>query len=142
MEITVVRKWLTQKSTIGELSIDGKFECFTLEDVTLEVCQDPHKIDVAIPEGRYEVIIDFSDRFQRLMPHILDVPDYDGIRFHQGNTDKDTIGCLLLGISRGEDFIGGSHLAFEPFFEKLQEALKIEKCYVTITQQEIPHELA
>ena len=65
------------------------------------------------------------------MPHILDVPDFDGVRIHAGNTDKDTEGCLLLGGTwAGGDFVGNSRLTFEAFFTLLKEA---GSCSITIS---------
>jgi hypothetical protein len=123
MKLKVVRKWFTDKSTIGELFIDNVFECYTLEDVTRP---KGVKIDgkTAIPIGDYKIVVDFSNRFQKLMPHVLNVPGFEGIRIHAGNTDKDTEGCLLLGQSKGSDFIGSSKLALASFLSKLENGLK------------------
>lgn len=134
MEIKVIRKYFTDQSTIGEMSIDGGFECFTLEDVV----RADSKVAgaTAIPEGKYRVIIDYSNRFRRVMPHILDVPGFEGIRIHSGNTDKDTEGCILLGCSRGDDFIGQSQVAFTDFMKKLKAGLSDGSCFITITHEE------
>lgn len=128
MVIQVKRKRYTNRSTVGELWLDGKFECYTLEDEKREILGRP-VVDwkvagkTAIPVGTYDLVIDFSGRFQRLMPHILNVPGFTGIRVHSGNTDKDTEGCILLGQQNEVDFIGQSKLAFDAFFAKLQDAL-------------------
>ena len=110
------------KAAIGKISIDGVFECYSLEDRVR-----PHKIpgETAIPAGAYRVVIDFSNRFQRFMPHILDVPNFTGIRIHPGNTDQDTHGCILVGQThnlQGQDYIGQSRLAFDALFAKLEAA--------------------
>jgi hypothetical protein len=82
------------------------------------------KVDgqTAIPAGEYKVVIDMSTRFKRLMPHLLDVPMFTGIRIHAGNVSADTEGCLLLGRKRGENDVEESKLAFDAFFPKLQAA--------------------
>lgn len=120
------------KATIGSLFVNGMWECFTLEDKIRDV-----KIygETCIPEGTYQVVVDMSARFRRLMPHILNVPHFDGIRIHSGNTDADTAGCILLGRihRKGEDLIGESRLAYDAFFKKLQDALAVgESCEITI----------
>ena len=120
MNINVCREDYSSKSTIGKMYIDGVFECFTLEDVVRNGPKVPGA--TAIPAGSYNVIVDFSNRFQKDMPHILDVPGFEGIRIHSGNTDADTEGCILLGRNRAEDYVGESRLAFASFFPKLQAA--------------------
>lgn len=119
MKITVKRKIFTAKSTIGELYVDDVFECFTLEDVRRE-----KKIsgETCIPKGEYQVVINQSNRFKCLMPQILNVPSFDGIRIHSGNTDKDTHGCILVGLTKAPDFIGKSKEAYEKLFNKLNAA--------------------
>jgi hypothetical protein len=129
MNITVARKEFTEKSTIGDLLIDGEFECFTLED-----CVRPVKIKsmTAIPAGVYEVVINFSQRFKRPLPLLLKVPDFEGVRIHPGNTNADTEGCILVGRVKQPDFIGESRVAFEALFTKMQDAAAREKIFLEI----------
>lgn len=121
MELKLERKTFTDRSTIGNLWINGEKFCFTLEDVTRP---EGVKIDgqTAIPKGIYKVVIDDSVRFGRRMPHILDVPNFDGIRIHSGNTSKDTEGCVLVGYAKDEDVIYRSKDAFNDLFPKLNAA--------------------
>lgn len=123
MILEVRRDTFTSSSTIGQLFVNGEFECFTLEDVVRSPGVKVYGA-TAIPVGTYSVITDFSSHFQKDLPHILDVPGFEGIRIHCGNTDKDTEGCILLGRTKGEDFVGESKLAFASFFPKLQAAGK------------------
>jgi hypothetical protein len=141
MVIEVKRVAHTNRSTIGEMWIDGVFEAYTLEDCVRE---DPLKSisewkipgQTAIPAGTYDVVIDFSNRFQRLMPHILDVPGFSGVRIHAGNTDKDTEGCILIGQEKGTDFIGHSKAAFDTFFQQLHDAIEASQpVTVTVTNE-------
>lgn len=132
MEIRLIRKWFTQNSTVGELLIGGQEPfCYVLEDV---VRPPGMKIpgQTAIPEGRYEIVIDFSKRFQREMPHILDVPNFSGIRIHAGNESHETEGCLLLGKKRSVDFVGQSKAARDEFQMWLSKTLETEPVYITI----------
>jgi hypothetical protein len=113
------------KYTIGRLYIDGSStpECYTLED---KVRPDGEKVfgETAIPAGRYRVVIDHSTHFNKDLPHVLDVPGFEGIRIHSGNTDLDTEGCLLVGRDwPGGDKIMNSHIAFESLYPKIQKAL-------------------
>lgn len=106
MELKLKRYILTSKSTISDLFIDGHYFCKILEDTDRGLTSDMpideiKKIKVqgqtAIPKGRYEVILSMSARFKKLLPEILNVPGYLGIRIHPGNKPGDTEGCLLPG---------------------------------------------
>ena len=122
MKITVKRIHRTDISTIGELYIDGVFECYTLEDIEREV---KIKSETAIPKGTYKVIINQSNRFKRLLPLLLNVPNFEGVRIHSGNTNHDTEGCILVGQTRSKNFIGQSRKAFTSLFAKMKEAKEI-----------------
>jgi hypothetical protein len=124
MKIDVKRFEYGTNYTISRMYLDDVYECYVLED---KVRWPGLKIagKTAIPPGSYKVVIDDSTRFQRPMPHILDVPGFSGVRIHSGNTSEDTEGCLLVGQTwAGNNFIGNSRVAFSSFFPKLQEALK------------------
>ena len=117
MKITIKRKIFTDISTIGEMWIDGKYFCDTLEDKVRD--KKIAKI-TAIPKGTYDTILDFSNRFQKIMPHILNVPNYDGIRIHNGSTAENTDGCILLGKKVKQDnLITDSKKTFAIFMEML-----------------------
>jgi len=122
MVIKIKRLYKTDNSTIGELTIDGKFECYTLEDKEREV---KIKSETAIPKGTYKVIINQSNRFKKLLPLLLNVPNFEGVRIHPGNTNHDTEGCILVGRTRSKDFIGQSRKAFASLFAKMKEAKEI-----------------
>ena len=121
MLIEVKRFEFKDTHTVGKLYINGVYEFFTLEDVVRNGTKVLGK--TAIPIGEYKVIIDASQRFKQDMPHILDVPDFTGVRIHSGNTSAHTEGCILVGTSwNGGDFIGNSKVAYKKFFEKLKKA--------------------
>jgi len=122
MKITVKRLHRTNNSTVGELFIDGKFECYTLEDIEREV---KIKSETAISKGEYKVIINQSNRFKRLLPLLLNVPNFEGVRIHSGNSNHDTEGCILVGTTRSVDYIGNSRVAFNKLFKKMQSAKEI-----------------
>jgi len=119
MLIEVKRFEFKDTHTVGKMYVDGVYECYTLEDAVRNGTKVIGK--TAIPIGTYKVIIDASTRFKKDMPHILDVPDFTGVRIHSGNTSADTDGCILLGSTwAGKDFIGNSKIAYKKFFDKLK----------------------
>src|ERR1700748_794173 len=85
-EMHLNRVQFTAISTIGELWLNDWMECYTLED-----CVRKEKIPkiTAIPAGRYEVIVNFSNRFQRQLPLLLGVKNFEGVRIHPGNAPED-----------------------------------------------------
>lgn len=128
--IRVKRSIFTPKSTGGELYMpDGSFQCFTLEDTIRD-----HKIakETAIPSGRYELVIAWSNRYQKPMPRLLNVPFYQGILIHNGNTPAHTEGCLLVGRERKPDAVYESILAFEAIFPKLKKLTESGKVFIEI----------
>lgn len=129
MNITVERVQVEPDVTIGSLSIDGDWRCWTLEDPVREVPGQPVtqwkiKGQTAIPRGTYQVIVDMSPRFKRRLPLLLDVPGYTGVRIHAGNTTDNTEGCLLVGRDRYAKSIGRSQMAMAELMLKLNEAIR------------------
>lgn len=122
MKLHLTRLHKTNKSVIGELSIDGKFECYTLEDVERNI---KRKSQTAIPKGTYKVGISMSNRFKRELPILFNVPNFAGVRIHAGNTAENTDGCILVGQTRSLDFIGSSRKAFDKLFAKMKLAKEI-----------------
>ena len=130
MNITLQREPSNTQSTIGELDIDGVFECFTCEDVVRPV---KIKGETAIPAGRYQVVVTMSNRFKRDLPLLLNVPGFEGVRIHTGNTAADTEGCILVGQELGDRSVLNSKAAFAHLFPKIQAALQNDgECWLTI----------
>ena len=76
----------------------------------------------AIPEGTYEICLEVSARFKRLMPYLMNVPGFTGILIHCGNTVADTEGCILVGKRSVNDRLSMSRSAFNRLFARLKEA--------------------
>lgn len=129
MELKLIRETYSKDSTIGKLYINGVFHCYTLEDMVRDI-----KVQnlTAIPKGKYEVIINFSNRFKQLMPLLLKVPNYEGVRIHWGNYSKDTEGCILVGSTKGVDFIGNSKQQYAKLLSILKTAITKEKIFIEI----------
>jgi hypothetical protein len=142
VEILLDRDVRSTHSTLGKIYVNGVFECFSLEDEdrglnssmnTSEIIEKKIKGETCIPAGRYQVIINFSNRFQRELPLLLNVPGYEGIRIHPGNTDADTEGCILTGEARQSDRVVNSRIAFEKLMKRLVMARDCdEKIFITV----------
>ena len=131
MKLVLKRTAKRPTYTIGNLYIDGEFLCNTLEDADRGLRQNMHLSEIqrikvmhetAIPTGTYKVIVNMSPRFGRLLPRLLDVPGFEGILIHRGNTDKDTSGCILVGENKAV----GKVINSTPYELKLVEMLKNE----------------
>jgi hypothetical protein len=134
MELTLIRRWFTKKSTIGELHVDAAYECFILEDVVRKGPKVHGK--TAIPAGRYKIQVTYSPRFKRMLPILVAVPDFSGVRIHPGNDADDTEGCLLPGLERREDFVSSSRHAFDALMPKILDGVATpEGCWITIREE-------
>lgn len=141
MELLLLRNRFYKTHTIGQLYINGVLFSFVLEDVIREVQGQPVekwkvKYETAIPQGVYEVVLQPSGRFGPDTPTLLNVPGFDLIRIHSGNTDKDTDGCLILGYKltdSGLIAVGSTKPAVLDLKGKIKQAiLNGEKVYITI----------
>ena len=124
MKLRLKREDYSDARTIGRLSIDGEDFCWTLED-RVRTGPKVHG-QTAIPAGTYAVRLTMSPRFGRILPLLIDVPGFDGVRIHPGNTAADTEGCLLVGTGRTEDTITGSRDAFNALMLRLEHEASIE----------------
>lgn len=142
MDLTLNRFAKKASYTIGNLYIDGKFFCNTLEDTDrgLDNSMDINKIKelkkpsiTAIPKGVYNITLDvYSPKFgsqafykevcKGKLPRLLNVKGFDGILIHAGNTNKDTSGCILVGMNTIKGQVTDSREYFRKLYIKLKEA--------------------
>ena len=146
MELRLDRIFRTNEYTIGELYVDGAYISDTLEDPVRplpEVCPNTPKGiackckekvygDTAVPAGTYEVKLSYSNRFKRIMPEILNVPHFLGIRIHSLNHSGQTEGCIGVGIHTKGDWISESRPNFNKVYKLIKDAID-RKEEITIT---------
>jgi len=136
LELFRKKAWSSEHSTIGEIYVNGKYECFCLELPKLFEGKENIPRKCCIPCGTYPVIISRSNRFKRELPEILNVHDRSGIRIHAGNEPDETEGCILPGQKRGKDRVIYSIAAFNPLFEKIKDAIERgEKVTIKISEE-------
>lgn len=129
MKITVKRIYLGKTYTIGKMYLDGEYFCDTLEDPVRDLNKNG-KFDngekkifgqTAIPYGEYKVILNRSPKFKRVLPRLLDVPHFEGILIHRGNSPKDTAGCILVGKNKVKGLVLDSTKTEIELIKRLQE---------------------
>ncbi len=137
MELTLRRKFKGPSYTIGDLSINGKYFCNTIEDTVRDLhstcpetphgrsctCKEKVYAKAAIPAGKYKITFKYSPRFKRRMPYLHDVPHFLGILIHSGNTEADSAGCIIVG----ENTIKGKMLNSRVTLQRLSTILEKEK---------------
>lgn len=132
MELILKRIPSTGNYTEGKLYINGVYFCDTLEDKDRRLLQtmtiDTIKTmkvykETCIPYGKYKVVLSMSKRFGKVMPELLNVKGFTGIRIHSGNTIYDTEGCILVGIKSSNGVITNSRKTFNA----LMNILKTQK---------------
>lgn len=108
MKLLLKRIALRDAYTIGKLYIDGQYWCDTLEPPVRDLNRNgvfdngEKKVpgNSAIPYGTYDVVVNISPKFKRLLPRLLRVPQFDGVLMHRGNTVADTAACILPGENK------------------------------------------
>lgn len=136
MKIEIKRIAFKDGYTIGRLYLNGEYFCDTLEDKVRNLpkscpgtssggscsCLEKVYSQTAIPAGSYKVIVNYSPKFKRRLPRLLDVPHFQGILIHRGNTAKDSAGCILVG----ENKVVGRLINSTPYEQRLVDILKKE----------------
>jgi hypothetical protein len=137
MELKLEREYMTEAgATLGRLWIGDQFECYTLEDKVRILgpnCEGKVDGETAIPSGRYEIVMSFSDRFKRKLPLLLGVRCFSGIRIHAGNAAVDTKGCIMVGHEAVDGRVLRSKAALDNLLSKIERSTKTEKVWLTVT---------
>lgn len=126
MKIKVDRIYKGESYTIGKMYLNGEYFCDTLEDAIRPV-KIPN--ETAIPAGTYKVEVTYSPRFKRNLPLLIDVPNYTGIRIHEGSNKDHTSGCILVGFNTSKGILSDSRKISDQLTEKLKslsEPIEIE----------------
>ena len=141
MEILLQRVAKKDKYTIGKLYVNNQYFCDTLEDTDRGLTQSMTEQQIkskkvygetAIPTGTYRIIISYSNRFKKQMPLLLNVPGFSGIRIHTGNTEKDSLGCILVGKNKAVGKVLESRDTYNKLFSILQKANEKETIKIII----------
>lgn len=121
MEITINRHYHGPKYIIGRLYVNGTYVCDTLERPLTD------KQHPGILPYRYRVVSYPSAKFRGIRPLVADVPNRSGILIHEGNTVKDTQGCILVGVNRRVGYVLDSKVCLKKLLGYLQPAWKSDE---------------
>ena len=140
MKLTLKRIALRPTYTIGKLYIDDVYFCDTIEDTVRDLNKNG-KFDngekkvhskTAIPYGTYEIKWTYSPRFKKYTPQLMNVPSFEGIRIHAGNTSADTEGCLILGKNKQVGKVLNSRATINKFYPRIKNACSNGKVTIEI----------
>ena len=140
MELLLKRHSFKSTYTIGKLFVNSKYFCDVIEDTVRDLNMDGDLDDsgegkiygkTAIPYGRYEVQVTMSTRFKKLLPILIGVKGFEGIRIHNGNTEQDSLGCLIVGENKEVGKVLNSRVTMDKLMKEF-ESHKMEKHYITI----------
>lgn len=140
MKLTLKRIALRPTYTIGKLYIDDAYFCDTLEDTVRDINKSGKfdngekkiKGKTAIPYGTYEIKWTYSPRFKKYTPQLMNVPSFEGIRIHSGNSSDHTEGCLLLGENKKVGMVLNSRATINKFYPIIKEACSNGKVTIEI----------
>lgn len=130
MNLKLVRKYRKETYTIGKLYVDGVYFCDVIEDKDRGLDDTMFLADImvkkkygetAIPYGTYKVEINYSPKYKKLMPQIMNVKGFGGIRIHSGNTAKDTLGCLIVGKNTKKGMVTESRATYNKLFALMKD---------------------
>lgn len=146
MELRLERTYKGPQYTIGHLYINNEFFCDTIEDVDRGITQDMpftntknntgywtdkdgNKIqkvygETAIPTGVYEITLTYSSKFKKILPILLKVNGFDGVRIHSGNTQKDSLGCIIVGENKAKGQVLNSRNTMNRLMPLLEKAIE------------------
>lgn len=141
MKLRLVRRFFADTYTVGTLYINDVRFCDTLEDKNRDLNKNgkfdngEKKVysETAIPFGAYEVVLTRSPKFGRDLPRLLNVPGFEGVLIHRGNTPKDTAGCILVGENKAKGKVLNSTKYEVELVKRCREAqLRKEKIIIMI----------
>ena len=140
MELLLKRHTFKPTYTIGKLFLNSKYFCDVIEDTVRDLNMDGDLDDcgegkvygkTAIPYGRYEVKLTMSNRFNKVLPILIGVKGFESIRIHSGNTEQDSLGCLIVGENKEVGKVLNSRVTMDKLMKEF-ESHKMEKHCITI----------
>jgi hypothetical protein len=151
MKLTLKRTFKGPKYTIGKLYVNGVYECDTIEDTDRDLHQTQSLLEIqskkvygqtAIPYGTYKIDMNtvspkFKDRSWAKfcggkLPRLIDVPGFEGVLIHVGNSESNTFGCILVGENKIKGQVINSTATFQELYSVMLKA-KLSGEEITLT---------
>lgn len=135
MELKLIRNKSNKEYTEGKFYIDGAYFCDTLEDKDRGLKQSMSVSEIkklkvygetCIPYGTYDVVLSYSPKFKKIMPEVLKVKGFTGIRIHNGSYTYHTYGCPLVGDKYKDGMLTNSKKTFAELMAKLEGQTNIK----------------
>lgn len=146
MEILLIRENFTDEYTEGKLFINGVYVCDTIEDCDRNLTDDMSEEEIlkkkvygktCIPYGRYKLIIDWSNKYGKMLIHILNVKAFDGIRIHSLNSADSSSGCIGPGVRTAPGWVSKSRDTYKKVHKIVEDALKrLDEVHITIKRSD------
>lgn len=142
MKLELKRIALKPNYTIGKLFINGTYYCDTIEDKVIDLNKNGKFDDglskvmhqTAIPYGTFKVVVNYSPKFKRELPRLLDVPYFEGILIHNGNDQNSSSGCIIVGENKTVGKVTNSTLYMNNLTARIKDAQnKGETITITIS---------
>ena len=134
LRLTILRKWNVKKEDggycISKCFFNGEYMFDILEDYDRGLRSEMSEEEIkerkvagktAIPTGEYQLIMNYSPRFKKVMPLLVNVKGFSGIRIHTGNSDKDTEGCLITGYNKVKGKVVESKKAYDLLIKAIEQ---------------------
>ena len=128
MQVMITRNWKKPDYTIGRIFVNNAFFCNSMEDTDRGLRQGMPLEEIkrlkvygktAIPTGTYTILMTYSPKYKKKMPQVMNIPGFEGIRIHPGNTPEDTLGCILPGDNKVKGKVVDSTKRFNQFVNML-----------------------
>lgn len=142
MKLELKRIALKPNYTIGKLFINGTYYCDTIEDKVIDLNKNGKFDDglskvmhqTAIPYGTFKVVVNYSPKFKRELPRLLDVPYFEGILIHNGNDQNSSSGCIIVGENKAVGKVTNSTFYMNNLTARIKDAQnKGETITITIS---------
>lgn len=130
MKLMLVRDSFSSSSTDGVLFVDSLPFCNTLEPPVGKKVK--YGKGCCVAPGIYSIDFHYSSKFGKYMLTLCGVRGRSGILIHSGNTPKDTVGCILVGLREKCGLLSFSGSNLDKIFDRCLDVIGKEPISIII----------